>query len=78
MHKTTIELPEALATRAKHFVVASGRRTTLRELIISGLERELDEREAAAVVEFHWPTVGGEGAQVDFPDALAMSYGLPE
>ncbi|MDO5676933.1 MAG: hypothetical protein Q4G35_05440 [Propionibacteriaceae bacterium] len=78
MHKTTVEIPEALATRAKRFVAASGRTATLRELIIAGLERELDAREQPPVADFYWPTVSGEGPRVDSASALALSYGLPE
>lgn len=78
MHKTTVELPEDLVARAKRFVADSGRSTTLRDLIIAGLERELDARINPPTVDFQWVTVDGDGPQVGPETALAMSYGLPE
>lgn len=44
--KTTIELPDALIHRAK--VIAAERRTTLRELVLQGLEHVLTERQVTA------------------------------
>lgn len=38
--KTTIDLPEAILHRAK--IVAAQRRTTLKELVISGLDQVLN------------------------------------
>jgi hypothetical protein len=48
--KTTIDLPEAILHRAK--VVAAQRKTTLRDLVVRGLQSELNQggtydREAA-------------------------------
>lgn len=43
--KTTIDFPDELLHRAK--VVAAQRRTTLRELAVSGLERVLENDESA-------------------------------
>jgi hypothetical protein len=40
--KTTVELPEALLRRAK--VVAAERKTTLKQLLIEGLEKALGPR----------------------------------
>ncbi|MES2439581.1 MAG: hypothetical protein V4584_10965 [Verrucomicrobiota bacterium] len=39
--KTTIEIPDAIAQRVK--VLAAERRTTLRELVLQGLESVLNE-----------------------------------
>jgi len=41
--KTTIDLPEAILHRAK--IVAAQRRTTLKELVISGLDRVMNSNE---------------------------------
>lgn len=41
MKKTTIELPDAILERTK--IAAARRRTTLKELVIKGLETILDE-----------------------------------
>ncbi|MFN6045664.1 MAG: hypothetical protein ACK49I_09365 [Verrucomicrobiota bacterium] len=41
--KTTIEIPDAIVHRAK--VVAAERRTTLRELVVQGLEHMLTEKQ---------------------------------
>lgn len=75
--KTTIELPDALASEAKQLALDEG--TSLRELVISGLRRELDDRRGRVKVDFVFPTAGGTGlvADLDPRDALARSYGLP-
>lgn len=44
--KTTIELPDTLVKRAK--VLAAERRTTLRELVLQGLEHVLSEKRVTA------------------------------
>jgi uncharacterized coiled-coil protein SlyX len=44
--KTTIELPDAIVHQAK--VIAAERRTTLRELILQGLEHVLAEKQTKA------------------------------
>lgn len=44
--KTTIELPDAVVNRAK--VLAAERRTTLRELVLQGLEHVLSEKRVSA------------------------------
>ena len=59
--KTTIDIPDALAVRAKKYVAASGRSATLRDLVVAGLESELDRRERPARVDFKWVVVDGEG-----------------
>lgn len=43
--KTTIDLPDDLLTQAK--VMAARRRTTLRDLVMRGLQREIGADEAA-------------------------------
>ena len=44
--KTTIELPDALGRRAK--MLAAERRTTLRALVVEGLERVMADGQAPA------------------------------
>lgn len=44
--KTTIELPDTVVNRAK--VLAAERRTTLRALVLQGLEHVLSEKRASA------------------------------
>ena len=44
--KTTIELPDAIVHQAK--VIAAERRTTLRELVLQGLEHVLAEKHTKA------------------------------
>lgn len=58
--KTTIELPDALAKRAKEVARAQG--VTLREVVEAGLRAELDRRTSAEVPPpFRFRTVGGSG-----------------
>ena len=45
--KTTIELPDAIVHQAK--VIAAERRTTLRELVLQGLEHVLAEKQTKAL-----------------------------
>jgi len=49
MMKTTIEIPDALFHRAK--VASAHRRTTLKQLVIDGLEKELAETRPTGPVE---------------------------
>jgi hypothetical protein len=44
--KTTIELPDALGRRAK--MLAAERRTTLRALVVEGLERVMADGQASS------------------------------
>lgn len=75
--KTTVELPNELLARAKS-LAAKHPRVTLRELMVAGLEAELDRREAATRIDFAWATADGEGIQVDPGAAIALSYGFSE
>ncbi|TNU73668.1 hypothetical protein FH969_10065 [Miniimonas arenae] len=74
--KTTIDIPDELARRAR--AVAHEHRTTLRELVISGVTAELDRRTAAPPIDFHFPTVAGHGlvSDVDPSDVIIRSYGI--
>ena len=45
--KTTIDLPEEILHRAK--VIAAERRTTLKELVITGLHRVLEDQPQASI-----------------------------
>lgn len=44
--KTTIEIPDAIAQRVK--ILAAERQTTLRELVLQGLEKVLNEKQLKA------------------------------
>ena len=44
--KTTIELPDAIARKAK--LLAAERQTTLRALVVEGLERVISEEQVTA------------------------------
>lgn len=58
--KTTIDLPDALAMRAKQ--VARDQGTTLREIIEAALRAELERRnQTPDAVPFTFRTVGGSG-----------------
>jgi hypothetical protein len=72
--KTTIELPDALARRARD--VSARQRVTLRELVVSGLLAELDRREQPRPRPFALRTMGGEGLARDVAPAevIAASY----
>ncbi|MDQ0614858.1 hypothetical protein QF046_002499 [Microbacterium sp. W4I4] len=76
--KTTIDLPDDLAAEAK--AAAAERRTTLREMMITGLRAELDRRESLGPVDFCFPTVNGNGLAVELDPAqvITRSYGLPD
>jgi len=75
--KTTIDLPDELAAEAK--AAALAHRTSLRELVVSGLRAEIERRGSLGPVDFHFPTVGGQGLAIglDPADAITRSYGLP-
>ena len=60
--KTTIDLPDALATEAKR--VARERKTTLRELVVNGLRLEL-ERDRSPRPDFAFPLADGRGVSPD-------------
>ncbi len=58
--KTTIDLPDALARRAK--AIARQHNLTLRELVTEGLRAQLDRISAPAEpAQFQYRTVGGNG-----------------
>ena len=74
--KTTIELADALARRAK--AVAREQGTSLRELIDAGLRAELDRRvRATEPPVFRLRTVNGSGlrAGVEPSDLREWAYG---
>ncbi len=76
--KTTIELPDTLASRAKE--IARAHQVTLRELVTDGLRAELDRLESPPRrPEFRFHTRGGEGLLPGVtPDSLtAHAYDLP-
>ncbi|MBA3278072.1 MAG: DUF2191 domain-containing protein [Geodermatophilaceae bacterium] len=73
--KTTIELPDSLARRAKELARAQG--VTLREVIEAGLRAELDRRSAPAPpVDFRFRTVGGSGLRegIELTDLREHAY----
>lgn len=75
--KTTIEVPDALAEAAKQLAHEQG--TTLRDLVVTGLRREVGRRSTMPTVDFVFPSVDGEGLAVEWSPAqvIAASYGLP-
>ena len=75
--KTTIELPDALAAEAKE--LARVEQSTQREFVIAGLRSEIARRRHTPAVDFHFPTVGGQGLAIGLSpaDAIAASYDLP-
>jgi hypothetical protein len=73
--KTTIELPDALASEAKALAHQQG--TTLRELVVDGLRSELERRSRSTErVDFVFPTFGGDGLRpgVEWADLVELSY----
>lgn len=72
--KTTIDIPDALAARARK--VASEHETTLRALVVAGLEAEVERVSVSAPIDFHFPTVGGHGlaVEVEPTQVIALSY----
>jgi hypothetical protein len=75
--KTTIELPDALASEAKELARAQG--VTLRELVVVGLRREIERRATRrSQVDFDFPVVEGRlQAGVDPHDLLSYAYDFP-
>lgn len=74
--KTTIELPDELASAAKR--LAREQHVSLRELVVSGLRAEVGRRQETPVVDFYFPTFSGRGLAVDVEavDVVARSYDL--
>ncbi|HET9840493.1 MAG TPA: hypothetical protein VFQ01_00665 [Nocardioides sp.] len=74
--KTTIELPDELFRRLKEQARREGR--PMRELVIDGLRRELEERaHPRSRVDFTFPTSSAEGwlaAGITLNDAIEASY----
>lgn len=64
MAKTTIELSDDLARRAK--ALAARRGTTLRALIEQGLRNALREERGSTVFKLRDASVGGKGLQPEF------------
>lgn len=73
--KTTIDLPDALAREAKQLAHDQG--VSLRELVVSGLRSELGRRSHAQDIDFHFPSVDGDGIQIAPEHAVDVTYGLP-
>lgn len=65
--KTTIELPEALFTKAKRH--ARARKTTLKALIEQGLRMILAEKRDAPAFKLRKASVGGNGLREEFKGA---------
>jgi hypothetical protein len=65
--KTTIELSDALAARARE--VASEEGTTLEALVEEGLRRALADRESGAAFTLRDASVGGRGLRAEFRGA---------
>ena len=65
--KTTIELSDALAARAREVAAAEG--TTLRALVEEGLVKALADRQPGARFELRDAAVGGRGLQAEFRGA---------
>ncbi len=57
--RTTIDVPDALLTRARERAHAEGR--TLRSVVTEALRSALDEPPSSRLEEFELPTYGGEG-----------------
>lgn len=76
--KTTIDLPDALARRAKD--VARQQHVSLRDLVTEGLRAELERRMAPPEdVELRFTTAGGDGLHesVDPSTLTERAYELP-
>ena len=75
--KFTIELPDALVAEAEDLAVAE--RSTLGAFVIAGLRSEIERRRHTPAVDFHLPTVGGQGlaSETSTADAITSSYDLP-
>lgn len=64
--KTTIEIPSPLFEQAKRIAAREG--TTLRELIETGLRRELRQRRKDTAFVLRDVRVGGTGLQSEYQD----------
>jgi hypothetical protein len=76
--KTTIDLPDALARRAR--ALAREQNLTLRELIVEGLRGEIERRSVPRQARpFRFRTTGGQGLQAGItPESLTQrAYDLP-
>ena len=65
--KTTFDLPDTLLKEARR--VAAARATTVKELVETGLRRELRERSRAAVFELRDASFGGRGLRPEVESA---------
>lgn len=76
--KTTIDIPDTLAQDAKALARAEG--SSLRDLVVTGLRREIERRTRHERTNFILPTFGGDGLALDLPpeEVVAYSYGLSE
>ena len=76
--KTTIDLPDGLVADMKKLVADEG--TTMRELIVDGLRREIDRRrQDRPRADFVFTTVGGRGLHPEIESATLtrLAYDLP-
>jgi hypothetical protein len=64
--KTTVEIADTLCEEAKRVAASEG--STLRELIESGLRRELRERQSRPPFELRDASFRGRGLQPEFRD----------
>ncbi|PRY63242.1 hypothetical protein BCF74_10274 [Knoellia remsis] len=70
--KSTFELPDALAREAKE--LARAQSTTVRDLVVTGLRREIDRRTSdRSRPDFVFPTADGEGLRVDPGEAIRIA-----
>ena len=65
--KTTVELPDELATRAKAHAAKHG--TTLRAVIEQGIRQVLSESRERGGFELRDASVGGQGLRAEFRGA---------
>lgn len=58
--------------------LARTQRSTLRDLVVTGLRHEVERRREVTVADFHFPTVAGEGLAIGLPprEAIERSYDL--
>ena len=76
--KTTIDIPDALAAEMKALIAREG--STMRELVVDGLRREIDRRrQSRPKADFVFTTVDGQGLNPDVDPALLtrLAYDLP-
>jgi hypothetical protein len=76
--KTTVDLPDALANRARE--VARQQGVTLRELVAAGLRAELDRRRARPSQRpaFRFRTVGGSGLRAGVTPGALVELGYEQ